>query len=368
MSVEVVHVVGARPNFPKMAPVYRALGELEVSQMLVHTGQHYDDRLSDVFFSELGIPKPDVNLSVGSGSHAEQTAAVMVGLERFFIDQRPSLIVVYGDVNSTLAAALVGSKLLIPVAHVEAGLRSGDMTMPEEVNRKVTDQVASLLFVTSEDGVKNLRNEGVAASQIHFVGNTMIDTLLAVKDKLLPLPVLARLAIDRPFILATLHRPANVDDPHSARRAVAVLRQAAKRAPVILPLHPRGRASLQLAGLDELIGVTVCDPLTYLEFTALLSVAQAVVTDSGGVQEESTMLGIACLTLRPNTERPVTITQGTNRLVTPETFAAALDEALAAHPTTQLPSPDLWDGHAGERIATVVLAWLKEKPLVPAYD
>lgn len=358
MNVEVVHVVGARPNFPKMAPVYRALADQGVRQVLVHTGQHYDDRLSEKFFSDLEIPDPDVNLSVGSGSHAQQTAAVMIGLEEFLVSARPSLIVVYGDVNSTLAAALVGAKLLIPVAHVEAGLRSGDMSMPEEVNRKLTDQIATLLFITSEDARENLRHEGVEAAGIHFVGNTMIDSLLSVRGGLSPDEVLARLAIAGPFILATLHRPANVDDPHAASLAVGVLREAAKRAEVVLPLHPRGRANLEAAGLSELERVTVCEPLTYLDFIALLSVAQAVVTDSGGVQEESTMLGTPCLTLRPNTERPVTITSGTNRLVSPASLSSELDEVIATGRLEDWPTPELWDGHAGERVAQVIVEWL----------
>jgi UDP-N-acetylglucosamine 2-epimerase (non-hydrolysing) len=283
----------------------------------------------------------------------------MVGLEGFFIQNRPRLIVVYGDVNSTLAAALVGAKLLIPVAHVEAGLRSGDMTMPEEINRKLTDQVSTLLFATSEDAVGNLNHEGVEPGAVHFVGNPMIDTLLKVKGKLDAATVLARLEVDEPFILATLHRPSNVDDLESARQAVSVLREASQRARVILPLHPRGRASLESAGLSQLQDVTVCEPLTYLEFSALMGAAKAVVTDSGGVQEESTMLGVPCLTLRPNTERPVTITQGTNRLVTPQNFGHSLDAALSVGGRGSSRTPELWDGHAGERIAAVISEWLR---------
>lgn len=358
MSVEVVHVVGARPNFPKMAPVYRALHELGVSQTLIHTGQHYDDRLSEAFFSELELPRPDVNLNVGSGSHAEQTAAVMVGLESYLGAQRPVLLIVYGDVNSTLAAALVGAKLLIPVAHVEAGLRSGDMSMPEEINRKLTDQLSALHFVTSPEALTHLEREGVEASSIHFVGNTMIDTLYSVRHKLEPESIQSTLGVERPYVLATLHRPANVDDPEAARRAVSILQQASRKALVILPLHPRGRKSLADAGLLELSNVKILEPLTYLEFTALLSDAEVVITDSGGVQEESTMLGTPCLTLRPNTERPVTITQGTNNLVTFESFAGALDKALAAGRPKDWPTPDLWDGKSGKRVADVIVAWL----------
>jgi len=358
----VVHITGARPNFPKAAPVIAALTERGVEQLLVHTGQHYDDRLSRVFFDELGLPDPDLNLGVGSGSHAVQTAAVMVGLEELFLRDRPALVVVYGDVNSTVAAALVAAKLQIPVAHVEAGLRSFDVTMPEELNRRLTDQLSDLLFVTSPEAIGHLAREGVAQQRIHFVGNPMIDTLLAHLDAFDP--VQARAGLDlglsdtTAYLVATLHRPANVDDPASVRQLVSVLHKAAERLPVVIPLHPRGRVALESAGLSTSSGVIVTDPLPYSTFMGLVRGAAAVITDSGGVQEETTVLGVPCLTMRPNTERPVTITHGTNQLVTVDGVLPALDEVLAApgsvRPAPVGSRPPLWDGAAGHRIAAII--------------
>jgi UDP-N-acetylglucosamine 2-epimerase (non-hydrolysing) len=354
VSVDVLHVTGARPNFPKAAPVLAALAGLD--QLLVHTGQHYDDRLSRVFFEELGLPEPDVNLGVGSGSHASQTAAVMVGLEELFLTRRPRLVMVYGDVNSTLAAALVAAKLRIPVAHVEAGLRSFDDSMPEEINRRVTDQISDLLLVTSAEAVGHLAREGVAAHRIHFVGNPMIDTLLAHLDAMV-VP-----ASDGPYLVATLHRPANVDDPAAVARLVSVLHKAAERMPVVIPVHPRGAAALAAAGLASSGSVRVTEPLPYTRFLGLVRGAAAVLTDSGGVQEETTVLGVPCLTMRPNTERPVTITHGTNRLVDVDDLLPALDEVLARpagpRPAPAADRPPLWDGSAGPRIARVVREFL----------
>ncbi|GAB6900990.1 non-hydrolyzing UDP-N-acetylglucosamine 2-epimerase [Kineosporia succinea] len=357
----VVHITGARPNFPKAAPVLAALDQ-KVDQMLVHTGQHYDDRLSRVFFDELALPEPDLNLNAGSGSHATQTAAVMVGLEQVFTERRPDLVVVYGDINSTLAAALVAAKLGIPVAHVEAGLRSFDMTMPEEVNRRVTDQLSDLLLVTSADAVGHLAREGVAAERIHFVGNPMIDTLLTHLDRFDEAAARKQHGLDGDYLVATLHRPSNVDDPAAVRQLVSVLHEAAERMPLVIPLHPRGRAGLEKAGLDASSGVKLTDPLPYTAFLGLVRGARAVLTDSGGVQEEASVLGVPCLTMRPNTERPVTITHGTNRLVTPHGVLPALDAVLAEPPATR-PAPlekrpPLWDGAAGPRIAEVILSWL----------
>lgn len=359
----VVHITGARPNFPKAAPVISALKARGVEQLLVHTGQHYDDRLSRVFFDELGLPDPDLNLGVGSGSHAVQTAAVMVGLEELFIKRRPAMIVVYGDVNSTVAAALVAAKLQIPVAHVEAGLRSFDMTMPEEVNRRLTDQLSDLLFVTSPDAIGHLAREGLPQERIHFVGNPMIDTLLAHLDAFDPEKARAEFLSGRDgdasdYLVATLHRPANVDDPASVRQLVSVLHKAAERLPVVIPLHPRGRAALEEAGLSSSSNLIVTDPLPYTAFMGLVRGAAAVITDSGGVQEETTVLGVPCLTMRPNTERPVTISHGTNQLVTVDGVLPALDEVLAA-PATTRPAPlesrpPLWDGAAGPRIAAII--------------
>jgi UDP-N-acetylglucosamine 2-epimerase (non-hydrolysing) len=352
--LDTVHVVGARPNFIKAAPVIAALGALGVPQRIVHTGQHYDPLLSDVFFRDLAIPTPDISLGVGSGSQAYQTAALLVALEDAFLAERPRRVVVYGDVNSTLAAALVCAKTLIPLAHVEAGLRSFDVTMPEEINRRVTDSLSDLLFVTSPEGLDNLAHEGVDPMRVHLVGNPMIDTLLAHLDRFDPAPIRARLGVPERYAVATLHRPANVDTPEAASRLVGALRDLAARIPVVLPLHPRGRATLGAAGLHELPDVMVVDPLGYLDFLSLVRGAAIVVTDSGGIQEETTVLRIPCLTLRPNTERPVTITHGTNRLVAPEELAAMVDLALAGGIVAPTDGPPLWDGHAGERIARIL--------------
>jgi UDP-N-acetylglucosamine 2-epimerase (non-hydrolysing) len=353
-SPTLAHVVGARPNFVKAAPVIRALAACGVVQRIIHTGQHYDPLLSDVFFRDLELPPPDVSLGVGSGSQGRQTAALLVALEDELLACTPGRVVVYGDVNSTLAAALVCAKLGIPVAHVEAGLRSFDNTMPEEINRRVTDTLADLLFVTSPEALDNLAREGIGRERMHFVGNPMIDTLLAHLDRFDADRVTARLGITGRYAVATLPRPANVDTPVAAARLVAALRDLGDRVTVVLPLHPRGRAALQAAGLMDVTAVRVIDPLGYLEFLSLVRGAALVVTDSGGVQEETTVLGVPCLTLRPNTERPITISHGTNRLVTPEALGAAADAALAGGAERPSEGPPLWDGHAGERIAALL--------------
>jgi UDP-N-acetylglucosamine 2-epimerase (non-hydrolysing) len=363
MSDLILHITGARPNFPKAAPVIRALAELGASQELIHTGQHYDERMSDVFFRQLGLPKPDVDLGVGSDTHARQTAAIMTGLEELFAVRDPELVVVYGDVNSTLAAALVTAKLRIPLAHVEAGLRSFDMTMPEEVNRLVTDRLSDLLFATSADAVAHLGNEGVTPSKIHLVGNPMIDTLLANLDRFDVAKARADHGITDRYIVATLHRPSNVDDPVDAAALVAAMHAVADQCEIILPLHPRGRARLEVAGLFAHPRLRVIDPLGYVEFLGLVRGADAVVTDSGGVQEETTILGVPCLTLRPNTERPITITHGTNQLVTRERLPEAAADLLAAGRATSWPVPPLWDGRAGERIAAVIATFTGTRSL-----
>lgn len=354
MAPLVVHVTGARPNFPKAAPVLEGLAAYDVEQLLVHTGQHYDDKMSDIFFRQLGIPKPDVNLGVGSGAHGAQTAKVMEALEELFTERRPDLVVVYGDVNSTVAAALVASKMGIIFAHVEAGLRSFDMTMPEEINRLVTDKLSDLLLTTSTDAIAHLGNEGTDPDKIHFVGNPMIDTLLKNKERFDVEAARREVGLEGDYIVATLHRPGNVDDPVDVRELVAAMHGVADQAQVVIPLHPRGRARLEQAGFLDHPGMRVIDPLGYLEFMGLVRGAAAVVTDSGGVQEETTILGVPCLTLRPNTERPVTITHGTNQLVTRETLVERVREVLATGPLTQWDTPPLWDGHAGQRIATVL--------------
>lgn len=354
MSDLVAHITGARPNFPKAAPVIRALGVLGVPQQLVHTGQHYDEQMSEVFFRQLGLPEPDVDLGVGSDTHARQTAAIMTGLEDLFTTRPPTIVVVYGDVNSTVAAALVGSKMQIPLAHVEAGLRSFDMTMPEEINRLVTDRLSDLLFATSPDAVAHLGNEGVRAEKIHFVGNPMIDTLLANLDRFDSDAARAAQGLTGRFVVATLHRPGNVDDPADAQALTKAMHGVADQVEVLLPLHPRGRARLEAAGLFDHPGMRIIDPLGYVEFLGLVRGADAVVTDSGGVQEETTILGVPCLTLRPNTERPITITHGTNRLVTRELLPQVMEDCLAAGRAESWPVPPLWDGHAGERIAAIL--------------
>ncbi|WP_440067697.1 non-hydrolyzing UDP-N-acetylglucosamine 2-epimerase [Streptosporangium sp. OZ121] len=363
----VLHVLGARPNFVKAAPVVRALTELGVRQGIVHTGQHYDALMSDVFFADLGLPEPIANLGVGSGSHARQTAALLVGLEDVVLEHRPTLVVVYGDVNSTLAAILVCAKLHVPTAHVEAGLRSFDREMPEEVNRVVTDGLSDILFATSPDALSHLAAEGVDPARVHLVGNPMIDSLFSALDHLDPVPVRSRLGVPERYAVATLHRPGNVDDPASAKELVDAVLSVSERLPVVVPLHPRGRTRLAEAGLVSGENLRIVDPLGYVDFLSLVRGATLVVTDSGGVQEETTMLGVPCLTVRPNTERPITITHGTNRLVTPAQLPAAADRALAdgaATPSGEL--PPLWDGKAGPRIARVIESWLRGGNLSPA--
>jgi UDP-N-acetylglucosamine 2-epimerase len=354
----IAHVVGARPNFMKAGPVYRALERRGVDQVLVHTGQHYDRALSEVFFDELGLPEPEINLGVGSGSHAAQTAALMVALEGAFIDLRPRLVVVYGDINSTLAATVVAAKLGIPAAHVEAGLRSFDMTMPEEVNRRVTDVLSTLCFVTSPEAIDNLRAEGVPAERIHFVGNPMIDSLLENLDRFDVAAARRAFGLDGAYAVATLHRPANVDTLDAASALVEMLDGLTALLPVVLPLHPRGQRMLEAAGLVPGPSLHVVEPLGYVAFLSLVRGAALVVTDSGGIQEETTILRVPCLTVRPNTERPITIAQGTNRLVRAEDVVPTAAAILAAPPAPDLPPPPLWDGHAGERIGALLEAWL----------
>jgi UDP-N-acetylglucosamine 2-epimerase (non-hydrolysing) len=352
------HVTGARPNFPKAAPVLRALAGRGVAQRLVHTGQHYDDNMSKVFFEQLDLPDPDINLGVGSGSHAVQTGAIMARLEELWVAEPPALVIVYGDVNSTVAAAMVTSKLGIPLAHVEAGLRSFDRTMPEEINRLVTDRLSDLLLVTSVDAVAHLAREGVDPHSVHLVGNPMIDTLLAHRGELGPHRLGALGPLPTPYAVATMHRPANVDGDEAVTRVVTALHATADQVPLVLPVHPRSRPGLSRAGLFEHPGVHAVDPLGYLEFLSLVDGSALVVTDSGGIQEETTVLGVPCLTLRPNTERPVTITDGTNRLVTAAGLADAVSAVLSDGRPESWPVPPLWDGRAGERIADVVTRFL----------
>ena len=364
-SLSVAHVVGARPNFMKAAPVHAALAARGVAQSVIHTGQHYDRNMSDIFFEQLGLPEPDVNLGVRAGSHAVQTGETMMQLEERFTADRPDLLLVYGDVNSTVAASLVASKMGIPTAHVEAGLRSRDRRMPEELNRLVTDQLADLLLTPSVDGNENLAREGVAPEKVHLVGNVMIDTL----DRLRPQaerawPALAEAhGLDTGgYVLVTLHRPSTVDDEPTLRRVLGALGRLSERVPHLFPIHPRTRRRIADAGIALPDGLTLTDPIGYLDFLALQAHAALVITDSGGVQEETTALGVPCLTARENTERPVTCTLGTNRLVGYDTD---LLERLAGRILDGEPvrgtRPILWDGRAGERIADVVEAWAAER-------
>jgi UDP-N-acetylglucosamine 2-epimerase (non-hydrolysing) len=350
--MHILHVVGARPNFMKAAPVLRALAVRGARQTLVHTGQHYDVSMSDVFFQQLGMPESDFNLAVGSGSHAKQTAEIMVRLEPIVLETKPDLVLVYGDVNSTMAAALVCSKLLVRVGHVEAGLRSFDRTMPEEINRTVTDRLADLLFTPSEDGDRNLNNEGVAPGKIHLVGNVMIDSLVQLLPEAMKMP---RNGLPERYALVTLHRPSNVDDSESLKSILASLLEASERMTVIFPVHPRTRQRIADFGINA-EKLRLIEPAPYIEFLALQRGAAVVITDSGGIQEETTYLGVPCLTLRSNTERPATVTMGTNVLVGQDRakLRSELTKICDGHAKTGA-IPPLWDGRAADRIAEVLL-------------
>jgi UDP-N-acetylglucosamine 2-epimerase (non-hydrolysing) len=356
--MRIVYVVGTRPNFVKTAPVIGALRERlpDGRHTIVHTGQHYDRLMSEVFLEELGVPAPDHMLEVGSGSHAQQTARVMERLEPVLLDERPDLVLVPGDVNSTVAAALTAAKLQIPIGHIEAGLRSFDRTMPEELNRIVTDQLANQLFIHSPEANDNLHAEGVPTQRIHLVGNTMIDTLVALEGRFRNADAAAKLGVQPGgFVLVTLHRPALVDGP-LLRETIGRLAALAQELPVVFPIHPRTRAMMDTID-SEHPGLLLCEPLGYLDFLSLLADARAVLTDSGGIQEETTYLGIPCFTLRANTERPITLTAGTNQLLGLDPAAIAqIPLALAQHPAKPAEPPPLWDGHAAERIADVVTA------------
>lgn len=362
--MHILHVVGARPNFMKAAPVLRALGAHPgIHQTLVHTGQHYDAAMSDVFFQQLEMPQPDFNLGVGSGTHAQQTAKIMLAFEPVLLDRRPDLVLVYGDVNSTVAAAQVCSKLGVRVAHVEAGLRSRDRSMPEEINRLLTDQLSDLLFTPSADADQNLLQEGIERSRIHLVGNVMIDTLVRLISRAQNrLPI----NISSPYALVTLHRPSNVDDLTWLREMLEVLGELSSRLHVVFPVHPRTRQRLEELGAPAALNshLVLLEPLPYLEFLDLQRHAALVITDSGGIQEESTFLGVPCLTVRENTERPVTITLGTNQLVGRDLrrlrqAATKIIETSSSEEnreskmdTHRVP---LWDGHAAERIAQIIV-------------
>lgn len=354
--MKIVLVAGARPNFMKVAPILEALSRRREAQtLLVHTGQHYDQKMSGDFFAELGIPEPDVNLGIGAGSHAEQTARAMVSFEGVCQREKPDWVVVVGDVNSTLACALAAKKLCLRVGHVEAGLRSGDWSMPEEINRVCTDAISDLLFTTDELADQNLRREGIPEERIRFVGNTMIDTLLRHLPRALRLPEGVE---ENRYAVMTLHRPATVDSREALASVLKVIAELAAKLPVVFPIHPRTRKNLQEFGLQELLtsNVTLLDPLSYLAFISLAARARMILTDSGGIQEEATVLGIPCITMRPNTERPITCSQGTNILAgtDPVRIRAAMDAVLEGR-ARRGSIPKKWDGRAAERLVEILL-------------
>lgn len=373
--MKIIFVVGARPNFMKISPIWEAVarynargGVPRFEALLVHTGQHYDHFMSQSFFDDLGLPRPDINLGVGSGSHAEQTSKVMIAFEQLLEKERPDLVVVAGDVNSTMACTIAAKKLNIAVAHVEAGLRSGDMSMPEEINRKVTDFIADYLFTTDSIAAANLRGEGIPDHRIFFVGNVMIDTLLKHRERASASIVLEKLGLKnggavRPYGVVTLHRPSNVDHPETLRGICRGLEAIAETLHLMFPCHPRTEERVKSFGLSALFGgsvfkgkgIALIPPLGYLDFLQLHANSKIMLTDSGGIQEEATILGVPCLTLRENTERPITIVQGTNRLVGTacDSIVQAFRSALSGKGGVN-PRPDKWDGRAAERIVAVL--------------
>lgn len=356
--LRILAVAGARPNFMKIAPLMTEFARRsdQFEPILVHTGQHYDKAMSDSFFRDLGIPEPDVNLGVGSGSHAEQTAQVLVKIEKLLLEREPHALLVVGDVNSTIAATLAAVKLHIPVAHVESGLRSGDRKMPEEINRVLTDSVSDWLFTTEPSAEKNLLREGIPPERIHFVGNVMIDTLLAHRERALKLDTVERLGLKpKAYAVLTLHRPSNVDSADQLRRLFEVLGRLNDEIPVVFPVHPRTANAIEKNLGGEKPNLHLTDPLGYLDFLRLLTDAQMVLTDSGGIQEETTALGVPCLTLRDSTERPVTVTEGTNTIVgtDPNAIEKAIHTLRTAE-STEGRRPALWDGNAAARIVDIL--------------
>jgi UDP-N-acetylglucosamine 2-epimerase (non-hydrolysing) len=369
MAKRILHVVGARPNFMKIAPVMRAVARAGFAeQKLVHTGQHYDDSMSKIFFTDLGLPRPDIDLGVGSGSHAEQTAKVMVGFEQLCLEEKPDLVVVAGDVNSTMACAIDCAKLQIPCAHVEAGLRSFDLAMPEEINRIVTDRLCEILLTPSPDGDENLLAEGTQPERIFRVGNVMIDSLRAHLPRAQAAGAPQKLGVQPGgYALLTLHRPSNVDDPAVLGGLLDALAEIQRSLPIVFPVHPRTRKRFEEFGLGArlaaLTALKLCDPLGYLEFLGLTAQARLVLTDSGGLQEETTALGIPCLTLRTSTERPITISEGTNTLVgiEPRDIVGEAQRVLRGEGKAGR-IPALWDGKAGDRVAAVLRDWRPIRP------
>jgi UDP-N-acetylglucosamine 2-epimerase (non-hydrolysing) len=372
MTAKILCVVGARPNLMKIAPVIKALkaGPQPFDVCLLHTGQHYDSVMNDQFFAALGIPKPDINLDVGSASHAVQTAEIMRRFEPVLAQEKPSAVLVVGDVNSTIACALVSSKMGIKVIHVEAGLRSFDRGMPEEINRVLTDQISDILFTTERDAAENLQREGIARERVHFVGNVMIDTLKSQLPRAVPmLGTLRQSGIPAAFLkgkseygIVTLHRPSNVDDPAILRSLLRTVAQVSETLPIIFPVHPRTRGRIESNGLMELIAaanIALLPPQGYLEMLGLMKDARLALTDSGGIQEETTALGVPCITLRDNTERPITVTEGTNTITgtDPQKILSAVKDVLQTGGKAGK-SPELWDGKAAPRIAAVLHDWL----------
>lgn len=362
----ICNVVGARPNFMKMAPVILEENKRGLHQITVHTGQHYDAQMSDVFFKTLGMPQPDYDLGVGSGSHAQQTARIMVGFEKICLESKPAVVVVGGDVNSTLACALVAAKLHIPVAHVESGLRSCDRSMPEEINRILTDRIAELLFTTERSGNENLVREGIAPEGIHFVGNSMIDSLRSHLDSAVADQPWQRFGLEpRRYGLVTMHRPGNVDEPEVFLEIAAALAELSREIPLLFPVHPRTRQRIEQIAID-LGSVKLIEPLGYIQFLGLMANARLVLTDSGGIQEETTALRVPCVTVRQNTERPITVELGTNSLagLTTSGILAAARGALSKS-ASEHQLPPLWDGNTGARIVDVIEDFLatRSRPL-----
>lgn len=363
---KIISVVGARPNFMKVAPLFRAFKPYpDIQHLICHTGQHYDEKMSSIFFQELELPQPDFYLGVGSGTHAEQLAGVMLRFEQVLMQEKPDLVIVVGDVNSTVACSLVSSRYGIRVAHVEAGLRSFDRTMPEEINRLLTDAIADYLFVSEPSGVANLLREGIAREKIFFVGNVMIDSLLYYLPKIERSRILETLGCQpREYLLVTLHRPSNVDKPEELKELIHLLNGISARKKIIFPVHPRTLKNMHAFELEKELSarIQLVEPLGYLDFLRLMQLSALVITDSGGVQEETTFLQVPCVTVRNNTERPITVEIGTNRLAgtDPEQIMQAVSDALAekanhSHlPAGQAGIPELWDGHAAERIAEII--------------
>ena len=366
--MKIINIVGARPNFMKIAPIMEAYADhSSIEPVLVHTGQHYDESMSELFFRELGIPEPDINLGVGSASHAAQTPNIMKAFEPVVLEQEPDVVLVVGDVNSTIACGLVAVKLGVKLAHVEAGLRSFDRTMPEEINRVLTDAISDFLFCSEQSGVENLRREGIPEEKIFLVGNVMIDTLLKNKAKADGSRIVEELGLRAgQYAVLTLHRPSNVDDREAFGRIVAALEMIQRDLPIVFPVHPRTRKNLESSSLGSHVGamdnLRLIEPVGYLDFLKLMSLAKFVLTDSGGIQEETTILNVPCLTLRENTERPVTVEVGTNRIVGTEvnTILAAYRDIVAGR-VRQEGIPELWDGKAAKRIVGVMAQRLRDK-------